>query len=393
MNKKALSIALSAGMLATSIAPVLADRNITTETIGGSNRYETAINVAKAQNILKFDEAEKGVNNIVLVNGSSLVDGLSASPLAALLKCKVNGEEKAAPLLLSEKDKLNTQTKEYIKSITDGIDKSNVVVNIVGGKSVISENIENELKEMGFYVERFEGKNREDTSIAVAEAMRAKDPNINDVYLVGGNAEADAVSIAPFASNKNINESAFDSEGIGIKTIMPIIVNSKSKGISKTAEDYIIKVTENVKDINNGCICIVGGENIFPEEEIFKLGQKTETSIVTLSGNDRFETNWMIISDYYNPSFETPDADKVVVVKPGKSNKSELIDALTAANYAVEYNAPVFLANEKSKPYYDSIRYTRCRSAKEVVQIGEGVERTVVDYILNVFNNLDNNDL
>ena len=98
--------------------------------VGGADRYATAVNVAKANNTTV---STKG--HIVLVNGTSLVDGLAAAPLAA---------EKSAPVLLTKADSLPESTKEYIKLLTNGLtsaQKKSITINLVGGESVLSESL------------------------------------------------------------------------------------------------------------------------------------------------------------------------------------------------------------------------------------------------------------
>ncbi|WP_219721513.1 cell wall-binding repeat-containing protein, partial [Clostridioides difficile] len=84
------------------------------------------------------------VDNVVLVGGNAIVDGLVASPLAS---------EKKAPLLLTSKDKLDSSVKAEIKRVmniksTTGINTSKKVY-LAGGVNSISKEVENELKDMG----------------------------------------------------------------------------------------------------------------------------------------------------------------------------------------------------------------------------------------------------
>ena len=77
---------------------------------------------------------------------------------------------------------------------------------------------------------RYGGKDREETSLAVAEKIGTQ----NGAFVVGANGEADAMSIAGYAASKNT----------------PIIV-SVFKGLS---DDAMYMLEE--KDVN-----IIGGEN------------------------------------------------------------------------------------------------------------------------------------
>ena len=79
-----------------------------------------------------------------------------------------------------------------------------VTVYLVGGETVISKAVENDLKEIGLRVVRAGGKDREETSLKVAEIIR-KDTSANNVnqteaFLVGADGEADAMSVAAYAA-------------------------------------------------------------------------------------------------------------------------------------------------------------------------------------------------
>lgn len=77
--------------------------------LAGDDRYATAVKIAKEANLTSLSKnTTTKVNNIVLVNGDSLVDGLSAAPLANFLAGDGN-----APILLTKSDELPRATKSY----------------------------------------------------------------------------------------------------------------------------------------------------------------------------------------------------------------------------------------------------------------------------------------
>ena len=130
----------------------MANRKPQVDVLAGDNRYETAVNIAK-ENADITTVAENG--NIVLVNGNALVDGLAAAPLAASVWNKdinASGDDdytKVAPILLTESDELPKATKSYIKELiaeqrVGNLDK--VTIYLVGGETVLSKSLENELK-------------------------------------------------------------------------------------------------------------------------------------------------------------------------------------------------------------------------------------------------------
>ena len=322
--------------------------------IGGANRYETAVNIAKTNDSANFTAGQNA--NIVLVNGESLVDGLSAAPLAAKL---VNNSGKAAPVLLTKSDKLHESTKEYIKTLTSSLsskaDKRKVTVSLVGGKSVLSENIVAELEDMGFTVVRYGGANREATSLKVAEKL-ADANNENSAFVVGGNGEADAMAISAVAAE---NET-------------PIIVSSVH-GLSKNALTYI-----NEKSAK-GDVTIVGGTSVVSEDEEKAINESlTLNKASRIAGENRFETNAKIIKECYTKA----SVANVILAKDGQSNKGELVDALAAANLAAELDAPIVLATSSLKANQkNELLNVKAASTTKLLQVGQGVERSVLEEI------------
>ena len=337
--------------------------------VAGDNRYATAVNVAKAQKVTSF--AANGTANIVLVNGESLVDGLSAAPLAANLK---NGAV-AAPVLLSKADKLPEETKDYIKDEllklkTTKAQKKEVVVSLVGGNSVLSESLVAELEDMGLTVKRYGGANREATSLKVAEELKAS----NAAFVVGGNGEADAMAISAVAASA--------IHGKDNDKVAPIIVSSVH-GLSNKALTY---VNENLA---KGDITIVGGTSVVSEEDEKALNDSLSLNKASrIAGDNRFETNAAIIKKYYTKT--GANVNGIVLAKDGVAKKSELVDALAAANYAAANNAPIVLAtsslnaSQKNELLKVNKASTFATQAK-LVQVGQGVERSVLKEVAKLF--------
>ena len=324
--------------------------------LAGSNRYATAVKIAEEYAGLTDavnGTATAGTANIVLVNGESLVDGLAAAPLAAT---KVNNVQlpgegsatnHAAPVLLTESDRLPKETKAYLKDVIGKLAINNIkgaTIHIVGGEAVVSKGLERELKSLGFSVERYGGANREETSLEVAEAIG----NANKAFVVGANGEADAMSIASIASDKT--------------GATPIIV-AKNGGISEDA----------VYELRGKDVVIVGGESAVTKAEEEEIGLEAK-SVTRVAGKNRQETNAKVISTYYNAGFGGTDKN-IVVAKDGQHKKSELIDALAAANFASEKNAPIVLATNKLSDEQINALELKSQDSEALYQVGIGVDK------------------
>ena len=166
-KEKASSLALSAVLLGTSIAPVSA---VTKTEIIGANRYETAAKIADKMG--NYDTA-------ILVNADkSLADGLSASSLA--------GKENA-PILLVKKDSIPAATMQRLRNVKR--------VYVIGGEAAVSQRVVDSLGDVTYI--RIQGANRIETSENVAEIVG----NYNKAFVVNGNkGEADAMSVASVAA-------------------------------------------------------------------------------------------------------------------------------------------------------------------------------------------------
>ena len=345
--------------------PSVAPKTYKVGVVGGDNRYATAVNIAKEQGVLSTQFATGG--NIVLVSGESLVDGLSAAPLAASLK---NGAV-AAPVLLTKSAKLSTETKEYIESLLPAAkaDKKKVNVTIVGGKSVVSDSIVEELEDMGVFVKRLGGANREETSLVVAKEIVDTTKNTNAAFVVGGNGEADAMAISAVAAKPS--------------AITPIIVSS----VHGLTEDALTFLNENSA---SGDVTIVGGESVVSASEENEINDSlTLNKASRIAGANRFETNAAIIKKYYTEK-SVSQVNGIVLAKDGVAKKSELVDALAAANYAASKNAPIVLAtnslNAAQKNELLKVdKVSTFASTAKLVQVGQGVERSVLEEIAKLF--------
>ena len=324
--------------------------------LAGDNRYETAVSIAKEQaQVANLNAGE--TSNIVLVNGNSLVDGLSAASLAAKVNAGASTTA-AAPILLTEADALPSATKAYLKELLAAktVGNLNTKVYLVGGTSVLNRSLVNELEDLGFDVERIGGDNREETSLKVAEKVGMSTADTKEVFVVGAEGEADAMSIAGVAATKET----------------PIIV-SKKGGLSEDALDAL----------KGEKVTVIGGELSVSAEDYEALKEVTvdkNGALRRISGDNRQATNAAIIKEFYKDSTGI-NTKSVIVAKDGKGNNKELVDALTAANLAAQTNAPVVLAkNSLSAEQIDALNL-RAKSSESLYQVGIGVATSVVETI------------
>lgn len=148
--------------------------------LSGPTRFETAV----AASADTFADGTAGA--VVLARADDFADGLTAVPLAI---------DRDAPLLLSARDRLPAATLAEIERVLPaGGD-----VLIVGGEAVISASVDEALRAAGFTTQRHAGRDRFETSVAVARALG--DPGHH--LLVTGLNFADALAVGPAAVEAN----------------------------------------------------------------------------------------------------------------------------------------------------------------------------------------------
>ena len=308
--------------------------------LAGEDRYETAVRIAKEVanlNSLKTNHNANKVFNIVLVNGDSLVDGLSAAPLAA--KLAKDNQQGNAPILLTEENSLPKATKDYLMELIDKKANQNITVSIVGGDGVVSSSVVKELKNMNLKVKRYGGADRQATSMAVAEVVGFD----NGAFVVGATGEADAMSVAGVAASK----------------VAPIVV-SGFEGLSEYT----------VQELDGKTVKVIGGEGAVSAED-FKAIKEVTNKVERISGEDRKATNAAVINKFYTEKLDN-DTKSVIVAKD-----DVLIDALTASNLSVVHNSPIVLAtNSLTSDHLNAVVKNAVNSnqVKKVYQVGHGVD-------------------
>ncbi len=309
--------------------------------ISGDDRFKTAIEVSKntfkAQNPKNADEF---ANAVVLVGKDSVVDGLAASPLAF---------SKKAPILLTDKNGLNKETeKELLRVLSN--DLKNKTIYIIGGENQFSKEAENGLSRLGVKnIKRISGNDRYETSLAISRELNSSS---NKAFVVGGYGEADAMSIAAYASSQE----------------SPIIVTDKNN-LSKEA----------IKQLNGKEIEIVGGQNSVSNEVQTLLSKlDSDKNATRISGRDRQETNAQVINKYYRTS------KKVYMAKDGYRKQSDLIDALSVAPLAAKEDSPIVLAtSDISSAQKDSIVLRLRKTIKSIVQVGHGMADKAITNLID----------
>ncbi|EGT4597879.1 S-layer protein SlpA [Clostridioides difficile] len=348
-------------------------------TVAGDDRIETAIELSNKyyNSDDKHAISDIAADSVVLVGSQSIVDGLVASPLAS---------EKHAPLLLTSKDKLDTNVKSEIKRVMDlkstsGINTSKKVY-LAGGVNSISKDVENELKDMGLKVTRLAGDDRYETSLAIADEIGLDN---DKAFVVGGTGLADAMSIAPVASQ--LKDSNGDIDALDGDATPIVVVDGKAKDINAATEDFL----------DNAQVDIIGGENSVSKDIEKAIDDATGKEPNRTSGEDRQDTNAEVMkeTDY----FEKAGVENYFVAKDGSTKEDQLVDALAAAPVAANFGgtytkdsdgkvkisgtvspAPIVLATDSlsADQNVGVSKSVKDDGGKNLVQVGQGIANSVI---------------
>ncbi|HBG5185529.1 TPA: cell wall-binding protein Cwp8 [Clostridioides difficile] len=341
-NEKPETISVSSKnhKLVRDLHKVLTDvkdgKELKVEVLSGDSRFTTAVEVSKER--FKDGEAEA----IILVGEDAIVDGLASAPLAS---------QKNAPILLSKKDSLPSEIEAEILRVL-GSNLSSKKIYIVGGESKVSKETEEKLSKLGVSkVERVSGEDRFETSLEIAKQLK---DTFKTAFVVGGNGEADAMSISARAAQFGA----------------PIIVTGNE--LDANAEK-LLKGKE---------LEIVGGENSVSKEVEDKLVDiDLNNKVERLAGENRKDTNAKVINKYY------AGATKAYVAKDGYvGGNGQLVDALTAAPLAASSKAPIVLTTEELSKSQEEVVELRLKNATKLVQIGEGIAKNAIEKIAEKIN-------
>lgn len=231
--------------VSNSISEALTKMRLSVARVGGANRFETAIEVAK---LLKADPSEGKIpfaenairvadrvnpntdgysETYFLANGFSFADALIAS---------VPSSRYGYPILLTDgSNHLRPETKSFLDDAFKAGKLNKILV--MGGTAVVSEGAKSDVP--GSKVDRLYGQNRYQTNMAVNEYFK----NATKVYVVTGEKYADALVAGHLAAENNA-----------------AILMVNPKGLTKEQSDWI-KKNDKITDY-----VIVGGDNAVSEK-------------------------------------------------------------------------------------------------------------------------------
>jgi hypothetical protein len=158
--------------------------------LSGTDRFATALAVSQSHWRTHGNTADTrvGANTVVLSRSDTYADALSGAVLAA---------EKQGPLLLTPPTELAASTRAEIQRV---LTPGHSTVYLLGSPGALSTKVEDQVRAMGYYVQRLAGKDRFETSLAIAKAI---DPLPDEVFLATGMNYPDALAAGAAAGARN----------------------------------------------------------------------------------------------------------------------------------------------------------------------------------------------
>ncbi|MDR3542279.1 MAG: cell wall-binding repeat-containing protein [Desulfosporosinus sp.] len=178
LKVKTVYLVTGLGVVSQNILDSLAKMNIQVVTLGGTDRFSTALNIA----------GQLGTpSQVALVTSGTNADALSMAPVAAA---------EGMPILLTDRDSLPPAVDNYLTTNKTSIQKSYVI----GGTGVISDKVADRLPNSV----RLSGSDRYSTNLAVIQQFSAL---LKPQYTFAANGEdihlVDALTGAPLAALSN----------------------------------------------------------------------------------------------------------------------------------------------------------------------------------------------
>lgn len=250
--------------------------------IFGKNRYETAAKVS-SNHYMQSEVA-------VIVSGENFPEALAAG---------IYANHKQGPLLMTNQKSISQFTLSELDRL--GVKQ----VELIGGVGAISADVEKTLVDLGYTVNRIEGKNRYETNVNLSKASHDK---AETVFLVSGEGYADGLSVAPIAYQEGA----------------PLLLSA-----AKTLPQVTLQA---IKDYGATEVVIVGGTGAISQAIEDQL--KADFSVKRIGGQNRYETNINLCQAY-----ASADVRGIIV-----ASGNDFADALAGGSMAAKLNQPLILA-------------------------------------------------
>ncbi|MBC2726130.1 cell wall-binding repeat-containing protein, partial [Desulfosporosinus sp.] len=331
-------------VISAKVESDLSAAGIQTVRLGGYDRYETAVNIAKEiQTIKPFQE-------IVVTNAFANVDAISIAPIAAA---------KGIPVLLVDKDSVPTAVSDFIN--LSGINKTYVI----GGTAVVADSVKDALPN----ALRLGGNDRFDTNTEVLKEFKNLIAG-GKMFFANGNDSSliDSLAGAPMVAK-----------------VRGAIVLVNKESVPDGTKGFIQK---NIALKNPG---ILGGTAVISDSTVQSLGYNQPGQLNNLDGalelntlNATFEdktVNGNILVNADGVTLKNVVVKGTIFVDPGKDGSATL-DSVQADRIVVLSGAELSIYLKETTS--DSLVVSSSSNVRVVAETGTILGSTLVQSNANV---------
>ncbi len=278
----------------------------------GVNRVETAGNLASYL-------FEGGNDTVIIAESRKMADSMIGTILAGALE---------APILLVDKQ-TDLDNYSILKEQIENLKPNEAY--LLGGTSVVPDEIATYLHGKGCTVKRIAGDDRFDTAVEIIKEVIRHDVNIgNTLYVANGRGQTDANGLMLAAEGYALAPSADVARHFN-----PVLLVDK-KWNSETKAARVNDLIENA-GLNSITKCIIlGGTDQVPESVVNVLTAKLNNPKITREEGDVYTVSAKLAEAY-----ATDNVASDVVIARGDI----LADALSGGLLAAEKNAPLIFVN------------------------------------------------
>lgn len=210
------------GVIPSSFESELSAQGISSKRLGGRNRYETSVEIAK--------QVGSSSGEVSIVSGLDFADGLSISSIAAI---------RNMPILLTEKNQLPNEVLNYLNGLNIG------KTYIIGSSGAVSDNVASKLSN----VERLGGKNRYETNKNIFNKFKSS-LDLSNLYIASGLDFPDALSVSALAGKNS-----------------GFVVLSNLNSVEPDVKELMLSARAN---LNN--VYVLGSKALISDKVVYKLG-------------------------------------------------------------------------------------------------------------------------
>lgn len=285
------------------------------ERLGGDDRIETAVEISKdhwADAGAATDQREDA-QHVVIARADDFPDALAGTPFAVKVE---------APLLLTYREVLEDATEAELQRVLNADDDDDTIeVYILGEFDAISQNVENEIEDLGYTVKRLGGDDRFDTAIEIAKEIESMQDSLDHIFIARSHVFPDALAGGAAAAH------VAEGEDVGAIVLAPDGFKESDTDEFVEARDDTATTYALAGPLYNPYACST------EDPELTKVNcADEEDADWTIYGWDRHETARAIGEFFFDGPTEV-----------GVARSDLFPDALTGGAHIGQFNGPIVL--------------------------------------------------